>query len=535
MGNWWALRLAADGKGKGYDIPVFGGIHGDVPLDPSAGELVARLIVEQGISVVLDVSDFTEGEQHRFVTALSRQVFQLKKRQKSPLHMVFEEGHEFFPQFVDAAAAPLVGATKRLWKQGRNYGIGGTIVSQRPAEVNKGALWLTDRVVTGLLKADDDIKRVAGWANSNGVSDDMVPEIPRLPKGTMIAWEETGAVRTIFRKKKTFDASKDSDGNDVKAGKLTPVDIEAVRVAMAETIEKAKADDPKVLRARIAELEKESARGPKAAPAREPKVVEKPVLKEADLKRIEAVVRKVDRRFEQLVTESREGPLAIVKLMDPLAMLVSEARAALAPGSRFPPGLQQIAREVADPFVVRPRAAAATSSVIAQEGHEVVRNPSLRMAPNGAVMIMAPGEVKVLTAAAMYPGGVSRDQLSLFTGYKATARDTYVSRLNVKNMVTVGNGVVTATSVGIAALGPNWQPLPTGPALVEYWRQRLPPGERSILDIVLQHPDGITRNEIGEQANYKATARDTYVSRLHVRRLVRLERGAVFPSAELAQ
>ena len=47
VGTWYALRLDKTGKKRGIDIPVFGGIHGDVPLEPIAGELVAQLIVER--------------------------------------------------------------------------------------------------------------------------------------------------------------------------------------------------------------------------------------------------------------------------------------------------------------------------------------------------------------------------------------------------------------------------------------------------------------------------------------------------------
>src|SRR5262245_5885174 len=46
VGNWYGLRLAADGKSKGYDIPVLGGLRGDIPLDPAGGALIADIVVE---------------------------------------------------------------------------------------------------------------------------------------------------------------------------------------------------------------------------------------------------------------------------------------------------------------------------------------------------------------------------------------------------------------------------------------------------------------------------------------------------------
>ncbi len=36
VGVWYGLRLGKDGKGRGLSIPVFGGLHGDVPLEPTA-------------------------------------------------------------------------------------------------------------------------------------------------------------------------------------------------------------------------------------------------------------------------------------------------------------------------------------------------------------------------------------------------------------------------------------------------------------------------------------------------------------------
>jgi hypothetical protein len=47
VGNWYGLRLAADGKGPGLDIPVIGGLRGDVPLDANAGALQSKLTPAQ--------------------------------------------------------------------------------------------------------------------------------------------------------------------------------------------------------------------------------------------------------------------------------------------------------------------------------------------------------------------------------------------------------------------------------------------------------------------------------------------------------
>lgn len=67
-GDWWGMRSSADGTGAGLPIPVFGGRHGDLPLTPESGALMAELIVAHNLTCILDVSKFTKGELTRFLT-----------------------------------------------------------------------------------------------------------------------------------------------------------------------------------------------------------------------------------------------------------------------------------------------------------------------------------------------------------------------------------------------------------------------------------------------------------------------------------
>jgi hypothetical protein len=54
------------------------------------------------------------------------------------------------------------------------------------------------------------------------------------------------------------------------------------------------------------------------------------------------------------------------------------------------------------------------------------------------------------------------------------------------------------------ALG-SWEPLPTGPALIDYWRGRLGKAERLILETLTQvFPNALTKEEVAAQAGYEA-------------------------------
>src|SRR6185312_12272411 len=57
--TWWGLRAGRDGKGAGFPITVLGGRHEDVPLEPAAGEVIADLVVDDRVSCVLSLKQFS--------------------------------------------------------------------------------------------------------------------------------------------------------------------------------------------------------------------------------------------------------------------------------------------------------------------------------------------------------------------------------------------------------------------------------------------------------------------------------------------
>jgi DNA helicase HerA-like ATPase len=95
VGVWWGLRSSADGQQEGLPIVIIGGEHGDVPHEVGAGEIIADLVVDEGLSVALDLSHLRKGEQTRFMMEFAEQLYH-KNRQ--PLHLVLDEADAFAPQ-----------------------------------------------------------------------------------------------------------------------------------------------------------------------------------------------------------------------------------------------------------------------------------------------------------------------------------------------------------------------------------------------------------------------------------------------------
>jgi len=117
--------------------------------------------------------------------------------------------------------------------------------------------------------------------------------------------------------------------------------------------------------------------------------------------------------------------------------------------------------------------------------------------------------------------------------HKETSRRTYLQRLSQRGFITTNGDTYVPTKTGIQALG-NYEPLPTGPALRDYWLAKLGGGEQMLLKIVVEaHPREITKAQISEKTGYKDTSLRTYLQRLGARKLITVTGNNVKASLEL--
>lgn len=308
VGNWWGLRLRADGKAAGYAIPVLGGVRGDIPIESTAGRQVAELVAESRSSMVLDVSDFTLGELRRFVEEFAIALLRAKKLSPSPVMVVWEECQDMIPQRVDAAAARMLGAVERLIKKGRNYGVGTTLISQRPQAINKDALNQIETLFCFRTGGPQERKAIEGWVTHQGVDvGKLLAALPSLATGEAFCWSPQwlGVLERVkVTPKKTLDNSS-TPKFDAAAPvrELAPIDLEAFQRRMAVVIEVAKANDPKELRKRIQELRARAEKAEeelKNRPSVVPERVEVPVLHAADIERLELAIQRLDSERDRM-------------------------------------------------------------------------------------------------------------------------------------------------------------------------------------------------------------------------------------------
>jgi uncharacterized protein len=511
VGNWYGLRIGADGKSPGFDIPVLGGLRGDVPLTPEAGHLVADLVVDTGRSFIVDISQFSLGQRKKFAAAFGEQLWKRKKAEAepSPVHVVLEEAQLILPQFVGKDDARMVGIWEEIVRLGRNYGIGVTMITQRPQSVNKEALTQVECLLVLQVNGTPERKALKDWIVHQGADVNLLDELPSLPVGTAYLWSPQW-LRTFQKiriaKKRTFDASATPKVGERRArAELKPLDLGELQARIAEVTKKAEENDPAALHRRVRQLEAEL-RKAQSAPASkiEEKRIEVPVITEADHRTLKGM-------FDRVVAEYQGQ----AERLEMLGSVLEEHRKAAAP--RTSP-------------VARPPAA-----------HAQPAGPTRAIAPrrapppgdHGSAANLGAGERAVLIAVAQHQGGVTKEQLSVLTGYKRSTRNTYLQRLGSAGYVDQHGERVLATEPGIAALG-DFEHLPTGDALREHWLSRLPEGERRLLELLCTaYPNEVSGDSLSASTGYARSSRNTYLQRLRSRQLVTTSGGSARASDTL--
>jgi len=506
VGVWYGLRLAADGKAKGIEIPVFGGLHGDVPLEPTGGQLVADLIVDRGLSVVIDVSQFEhDTDKARFATAWADRFFFRKKAAPSAVHVFLEECQEFVPQNKEKGEERMLHAFQRLAKLGRNFGVGLSLISQRPQEVNKKALNQTECLFAFQMTGTHERAAVEAWIADKAIDEDISAMLPKLEIGQAHVWSPAWLKisKTVrISTKRTFNASSTPEvGRRASVRELAPIDLAQLRSQMAATIERAKAEDPRELRAEVARLRAELKRLEKTQPAAPtPEVVEKPVLKDAQVKRLEAAVERLRlgsatllkahaRQVEQL---SQRMQVVVTEA----GMLRDQIRAATGAAAREAP--RQGAFAGGGGSASADRVAVGSS----RPAPVVPRVPRVNAEGNGSGDISGPQQ-KILNAAAFLESiGVQQPdvvQLALFAGMSATGG---YWRANIGRVRTLGlmQGAFL-TDAGRAVAQPS--DITTVEQLHQHVFNNLLTGpQRAILRVLIAaYPDGLSSEEVGQKAN----------------------------------
>jgi len=486
-GDWWGVRAAGDGQAPGLAVLVFGGLHGDVPLEPSAGRLVADLIAEKRITCVLDVSEMSKADQRRFLTDFADRLY---RRNTEPLHVFCEEADEYIPQRVMGESAKLVGAFETLVKRGGFRGIGVTLITQRSASLNKDVLTQAGTLIAMRTPSPQDRKAVLAWIDYHAASKDVIDELPTLDAGQAWVfspqWLQT-LVRIRFRRRRTFDsgATPKVGGKPRPPARLADVDLAAIKEQMAETIERAKADDPKALRARIRDLERQLAEKPAATVER----VDVPVITEQDREDVRLHLQNAIVVANKL-TEIVDRWSALLGDTTPTMQAASTRVEAVQRGSSAPR---------------RPRSSPGESTTPGAADGGKTRQGRAETRPD-APAGLGRAERAILTAIVQRPDSPPA-VIGFLAQYspKSSSFSNALGRLRSLGLVAPGQPLRPLDGAESALGGVD--PLPGGDELRRFWLSRLGKAEAALLDVLIEAwPRALTKDELSSATGYSATS-----------------------------
>lgn len=519
-GAWFGLKSAADGRRPGFPVVLFGGEHADLPLEETAGAVVARVVAERRTSVVLDTSLLRKAARTRFMQDFCETLYH---KNREPLHFVADEAHTIAPQRVFPEGARLLGAVEDIVLQGRRRGLGCTLISQRPALVSKNVLTQCGTLIALRLVGPQDRAAVEDWVEAHAdkaLAKELLASLPSLARGEGWVWSP-GWLRTMqrvtFRPRQTFDSSATPEvGKRAAAPQATaPIDLDALGEEIRATAERAKADDPAELRRRIAELEK---RIRQQAP--DPSAVERAV---------QAALREQDARHA--AWENRVARLTA----DLVRRLRSIAELAAAPDDAWD---VQPADRVADkkttPKIaseIAPAAGPAAAPV-----RETIPNgiPKTPQTSSGTTVVTLPKAQRLVLTALAQHGACTKAKVAILAGYAVGGGgfNNALSALRGAGYVEGRGDTLAATDAGLRALG-RYDPLPTGQELFRHWYGQLPKAERNILAVLVSaYPAPMTKENVAAAAGYEPNGGGFNNALSRLRTLELISRGAELRAAD---
>lgn len=302
----WGLRSSPDGRSTGYPIAVFGGDHGDVPLEPDGGKMLAEAIVSERFSAIISTENLSKAKELSFVADFLETLYRLNRE---AMHLFIDEADIFAPQKPFGGEMRTCGAADDIVRRGRKKGIGCTLITQRSSVLNKNVLSQADMLVALGCSHPLDLDAIGEWVKRHAnpkLAKEMMESLPALPRGDAWVWNPAAEIfkRVTIRERLTFDSGRTPKPGEAKrvAKVLAPVDIARLGATIAAQVERQKESDPAHLRSSIAKLkaefhsvsvELERARAAKSTG--KTKVVEKTVLKDAHLARVEKLADRVEK------------------------------------------------------------------------------------------------------------------------------------------------------------------------------------------------------------------------------------------------
>ena len=136
-------------------------------------------LVEEGKATLINLKGVPPDIQELIVRRLSTLLFEMRKvGNVPPMMLIIEEAHNYCPQQGSALSTK---ALATIASEGRKFGLGLMVISQRPAKIDKNVLSQCGTQVILKVTNPNDLKAIA--ASVEGLTGGMIDEVQTMPIG----------------------------------------------------------------------------------------------------------------------------------------------------------------------------------------------------------------------------------------------------------------------------------------------------------------------------------------------------------------
>lgn len=503
-----------------YDF-ILVGKDGDTPADPRSAGILARKLLEIGVSAIVDLYELHPQERKRFVKDFLNGMINAPKELWHECIVVLDEAHIYAPEKGQSEALDAVIGMASL---GRKRGFCLIPATQRISKLHKDVAAECNNKLIGRTGLDIDMKRAG--EELGFTSKEQMQSLRRLKPGEFYMFGPALSDEVISV---TIGSVNTSHARTGVVTKITPPTeaIKKIIGQLGDLPEEAKkeAQTMQELRDQVRSLTEKLRQVPqKNVEIDLEKVLEPHLIAFGSM---EIAYKNKMRQFEDYL----DNIVNVVNNFTINMRELSKQQPDSNVGASYVPLKKPTVKKSGNNFSVaidkaEPGGDRSATVVIDRQKNEVVSSFTGELGK---------GEVAALKAIAQFTDGVTREHITILTGYKRSSRDAYIQRLRQKGLVEISGDKLTVTDAGMAVLGDDFAPLPTGEALRNHLMQTLPLGEKTILELLIaNYPDAIDRERLSEQSGYQRSSRDAYLQRLNVRQLVTIEgRGMVKANAKL--
>lgn len=469
---------------------------GDIPLNLKYAEVLAHKLLETNLSAIIDLYELKHHERILFVKRFLDAMINAPQELWHSCLVYLDEAHMFCPE---KSKCESMGSVIDLCTRGRKRGFAAILATQRLAKLHKDAAAECFNKMIGRTGLDIDRKRAS---EELGMLDKrQILELRELEPGEFYAFGPAISNEvTKFKVGKVITTHLGA-GKRIAGNVPTPDAVKKILSQLGDISVEAenelitKQDLQKEVTRLRGELTKSRTAAVKPATTTKTKDTVPDLLSQNKISELQRQLSSVQKESGQWKNLAK----SFESMLDRNLSFVQERVSSIQNQS----SRQQTAAATMLPKT-QPRPTNNTA------GGSQTANIKLPI-----------GELKILTACAQFPNGLLRNQLTVLTAYKRSSRDAYIQRLREKSLLMQTGEKLYPTKMGVDHLGDNFEPLPTGDALQDYWLKELPQGEAAILKLLIEvYPEAVSRDELTAQSGYQRSTRDAYLQRMTAKEII---------------